>query len=134
MIFGLCTSTCFSAASLLKSHCFFFLQRKRDWRGAMRTSAVIGKEKKSPMLPSPHPHLVFFWIDKDFWFRSFPFLPLPPSFTSFPLSLLFHSVYFWHRKIRREREKKRCSSRRCKRWRKNNVKEKSTREEEIALV
>lgn len=42
------------------------------------------------------------WIDKDFWFN-LPFSPRLPSLTSFPPSLLFHSVYFWHRKTRRER-------------------------------
>lgn len=94
----------------------FSSERKRDWRGAMQTSAVIGKEKKKkkkvPRCLFSH---LFFWIDKDFWFRSSSFLPLAPSFTSFPPSLLFHSVYFWHRKIRREREKERGRRRCCER-------------------
>lgn len=46
-------------------------------------------------------------IDKDFWFQSSSFQPSPLFFTSFPPSLLFHSVYFWHRKTRREGERER---------------------------
>lgn len=57
------------------------------------------KKEKSPALPPV-------WIDKDFWFQSFPFPPSPLLFHIF-LSVppLFHSVYFWHRKTGREGER-----------------------------
>lgn len=108
MIFGLCAPACFSAASLFKSHWFVFLQRERE-TGEVPCGhqLLLAKKKKKRSHVAFFPPHLFFWIDKDFWFRSSSFLPLAPSFTSFPPSLLFHSVYFWHRKIRREREKER---------------------------
>lgn len=100
----------------------------------MRTSAVIGKEKiKRSHVAFPPPICVFFVIAKIFGF-DLSLASLCPPLLSPSLCLSSFILCIFGIERSGEKEKRSAAVAAAARGRGDNAKEKSTREEEIALV